>query len=151
MSTEARKVRGRPFPPGNPGRPPGSKNKITQILEQLVEGQAEQLVQKVLQQALAGEVSSQRMMLDRCWPPRKAQPINVTIPPIKSSDDALAAIAAICRELGEGRLTPDEITALSSVIGRSIQVIEIQDLERRVAALEETRVKRDERKDSPPG
>jgi hypothetical protein len=151
MSTEARKVRGRPFPPGNPGRPPGSKNKVTQVLEQLVEGQAEQLVQKVLQQALAGEVSSQRMMLDRCWPPRKAQPINVTIPPIKSSDDALAAIAAICRELGEGRLTPDEITALSSVIGRSIQVIEIQDLERRVAALEETRVKRDERKDSPPG
>jgi hypothetical protein len=150
MSTDARKVRGRPFQPGNPGRPAGSKNKITQILEQLVEGQAEQLVQKILQQALAGEISSQRMMIDRCMPPRKAQPIKVTIPPIKSSDDALAAIAAICRELGEGRLTPDEITALSSVIGRSIQVIEIQDLERRIKRLEDARDQRDEKKNSSP-
>jgi hypothetical protein len=44
-----RRVRGRPFKPGNPGRPPGSKNKITQIVEQLAEGQAEQLVQKVIE------------------------------------------------------------------------------------------------------
>ena len=85
----------------------------------------------------------------RIWPPRKAQPINVIMPPINSSQDALAAIAAICTALGEGRLTPDEITALSSVIGRSIQVIELQDVERRIAALEEAH-KRDEKKNSPP-
>ena len=74
MTTLARKIRGRPFKPGNRGRPPGSKNKTTQILEQLAEGQAEQLVQKVLEQALAGDVSSQRMIFDRVWPPRKGQP-----------------------------------------------------------------------------
>jgi hypothetical protein len=137
MIADARKVRGRPFKPGNPGRPPGSKNKTTRILEQLADGQAEQLVQKLLQQALAGDVSCLRMALDRIWPPR--QPINVTIPPINSSQDVLAAIAAICTALGQGRLTPDEIIALSSVIGRSIQVIERQDLERRVAALKQAR------------
>jgi hypothetical protein len=144
------RVRGRPFQPGNPGRPPGSKNKVTVALEQLAERQAEQVLQKVIKGALAGDGSCQKLMLDRVWPPRKAQPINVTIPPIKSSDDALAAIAAICRELGEGRLTPDEITALSSVIGRSIQVIEIQDLERRIKALEDARDQRDEKKNSSP-
>jgi hypothetical protein len=51
MTILARKIRGRPFKPGNPGRPPGSKNKTTQIVEQLAEEQAEQLVQKVLEQA----------------------------------------------------------------------------------------------------
>jgi hypothetical protein len=146
MITRARKVRGRPFKPGNPGRPPGSKNKVTQILEQLAEGQAEQLFQKVLEGALAGEVSCQRMLLDRVWPPRKAQPINVTMPPINSSQDALAAIASICTALGEGRLTPDETSALSLVIGRSIQVIELQDFEKRIAALEKARDRRDEKK-----
>src|SRR5439155_26921190 len=40
MTTALRKVRGRPFKPGNSGRPPGSKNKITQIVEQLAEGYA---------------------------------------------------------------------------------------------------------------
>ena len=146
--TVTRKPRGRPFKPGNPGRPPGAKNKVTQMLEQLAEGQAEQIVQKVLQQALAGDVMSQRMMLDRYWPPRKAQPINVAIPPIRSSQDALDAIAAICATLGEGGLTPDEVTALSSVVGRSIQVVELQDIERRIRALEEARDKRYEEKSS---
>ena len=74
----------------------------------------------------------------------------MTMPPINSSQDALDAIAAICKALGEGRLTPDEITALSSVVGRSIQVIELQDVERRIAALEEARDKRNEEKNSPP-
>jgi hypothetical protein len=91
------------------------------------------------------------MILDRVYPLRKGQPINIVMQPINSSQDALAAIAAICRALGEGLLTPDEITALSSVIGRSIQVIELQDIERRVAALEVARDKRDEEKNSRTG
>ena len=33
-----RKPRGRPFKPGNPGRPLGSKNRVTQTLERLAEG-----------------------------------------------------------------------------------------------------------------
>ena len=149
MITSAR-IRGRPFQPGNPGRPPGSKNKITQVLEQMAEGQATQLVQKVMEQALAGDVASQRMMLDRVYIPSKARPINVTMPAINSPEDALAAIATICKALGEGGLTPDEITALSLVIGRSIQVIELQDHERRIAALEAARGKRDEENGAPP-
>ena len=148
MTVPVRKPRGRPFKPGNPGRPLGSKNRVTQTLEQLAEGQAEQLFEKVRELAQAGDVACLRMMLDRIWPPRKAQPVNVTLPPINSSQDALAAIAAICTALREGGLTPDEITALSSVVGRSIQVIELQDLERRLAALEEAREKRDEEKNS---
>jgi hypothetical protein len=148
MTVPVRKPRGRPFKPGSPGRPPGARNRVTQTLEQLAEGQAEQLFQKVLEQALAGDVSCQRMLLDRIWPPRKAQPINVTMPRINNSQDALAAIASICKALGEARLTPDEITALSSMVGRSIQVIELQDHERRIAALEQARGKRDA-KDSP--
>jgi hypothetical protein len=73
----------------------------------------------------------------------------VTMPRINNAQDALAAIASICKSLGEDGLTPDEITALSSVVGRFIQIIELQDHERRIAALEQARGKRDA-KDSPP-
>ena len=136
MTTLARKIRGRPFKPGNRGRPPGSKNKTTQILEQLAEGQAEQLVQKVLEQALAGDVSSQRMIFDRVWPPRKGQPVRVAMPPINTSQDLLAAIASIWTAIREGRLTPNEASALSIVVDRSIQAIELHDITKRIAALE---------------
>jgi hypothetical protein len=143
------KVRGRPFQPRNPGRPLGSKNKTTQVLEQLAEGQAERLVQKVLEQALDGDVACQRMILDRVYVPPKGRPIEVSIPPINGPQDALSAIAAIFNAIRQGQLTPDDTTALSLVVGRFIQIIELQDHERRIAALEQARGKRDE-KDSPP-
>ena len=150
MTTLVGKARGRPFKSGNPGRPPGSKNKITQMVEQLVEGQAEQLVQKMLELAQAGDVSCLRMILDRLWPPRKGQPVNVVMPPINTSQDVLPAIASIWTAIREGRLTPDEASALSIVIDRSIQAIELHDITKRIAALEEGRDKRDEKNASPP-
>ena len=145
-----RKVRGRPFESGNPGRPLGSKNKVTQILEQLAEEQAEQLVQKALELAQAGDVSYLKMLLDRLWPARKAPPINVPMPPINSSQDVFPAIASIWTAIREGRLTPDEVTALSIVIERSIQAIEPHDILKRITALEEARDKRDATKNPPP-
>jgi hypothetical protein len=137
------KVRGRPFKPGNPGRPPGSKNRTTQMLEQLAEGQAERLVQKVVELALAGDASCQKMILDRVWPLRKGQPINIELSPINSSRDLLSAIGAVWTAIGKGLLTPDEVTALSLAIDRSAPLIELQDIEKRLAVLEAAREKRD--------
>ena len=48
MTKSVGKPRGRPFKSGNPGRPPGSRNKVTQTLEQLAEGQAEQIFSTAL-------------------------------------------------------------------------------------------------------
>jgi hypothetical protein len=145
-----RKARGRPFKPGNPGRPVGSKNRVTQTLEQLAEGQAEQLFEKVRELAQAGDVSCLRMILDRIWPLRKGQPVNVVMPPINTSQDLLAAIASIWAAIGEGRLTPDEASALSIVVDRSVQAIELHDVIKRIAALEEAQDKRDEKNRPPP-
>jgi hypothetical protein len=88
------------------------------------------------------------MMLDRVSPLRKGRPIDVDLPPIKSSQDMFAAFAAIWTGIGEGRLTADEASALSMVVDRSIQAVELYDIVNRITALEEARDKRDE-KDNP--
>jgi hypothetical protein len=142
MTTLVRKVRGRPFQPGNPGRPPGSRNKTTQLVEQLAEGQAEHLVQKVLKLANAGDVACLRMVLDRIWPPRKGRPVDVAMPPINTSQDVFAAIVSIWTAIREGRITPDEASALSIVIERSIRAVELHDISKRIAALEEAEARR---------
>jgi hypothetical protein len=131
------KARGRPFKAGNPGRPPGSKNKTTQIVEQLIEGQAEQLVQKVLELGHAGDVACLKMLFDRLSPPRKGQPVNIDFPPIKTPHDVLEAIASVLTAIGDGRLTPDEASAISLVIERSRQVIQLQEVLKRIDALEQ--------------
>jgi hypothetical protein len=138
------KVRGRPFRAGNAGRPPGSKNKSTQLLEQLVEGEAELLVQKLLELAKAGDVTCLRMLLDRLWPARKGQPVKVLMPPINSPQDVLPAVASSWSEVREGRLTPDEANSLSTVVDRTIQAIELRDISSRIAALEQARAKSSE-------
>ena len=143
------KVRGRPFEPGNPGRPAGSKNKTTQILQQLVEGQAEHLVQKAVKMAQAGDVACLRMVLDRLWPVRKGQPVQVLMPPINTSQDLLPAIASIWSAVAEGRLTPDEASALSIVIDRTIKAIELHDISKRITALEQAQAKQDESNNPP--
>ena len=143
------KVRGRPFEPGNPGRPAGSKNKTTQILQQLVEGQAEHLVQKAVKMAQAGDVACLRMVLDRLWPVRKGQPVQVLMPPINTSQDLLPAIASIWSAVAEGRLTPDEAGALSIVIDRTIKAIELHDISKRITALEQAQAKQDESNNPP--
>ena len=133
-----KKARGRPFKPGNPGRPPGSKNKTTQIIEQLAEGHAEQLTQKVLELGYAGDVACLKMLFDRLYPPRKGQPVNIDMPQtIKSSHDVLEAIASVWTAIGDGRLTPDEASAISLVVERSIQVIQLEDVLKRIEALEQ--------------
>jgi hypothetical protein len=148
MSSSGAKPRGRPFQPGNSGRPPGSKNKATQALEQLAEGQAEQVVQKVVEQALAGCVPSQRMVLDRVLPPRKGRPVNLVVPPIKTVQDVLPAFASIWTGIAEGRVTPDEASDLSVLMDRSIQAIETHDITKRLDALEQAEAKRNEKKDN---
>jgi hypothetical protein len=67
------------------------------------------------------------------------------MPPIKNSQDLFAAIAAIWTAIGEGRLTPDEASALSVVVDRSIQAIERHDVVTRITALEEAQEKREKR------
>jgi hypothetical protein len=43
MERVRKKARGRPFQANNPGRPLGSKNKVTRLVEQLLDGEAEGL------------------------------------------------------------------------------------------------------------
>jgi Family of unknown function (DUF5681) len=139
MSTDSHKPRGRPFQPGNPGRPHGSKNKTTQIVERLAEQQAEKLIEKVVELAQAGDVSCLRMLLDRLWPVRRGQPVHLNIPEIKSADDVPAVLAAIWTAVGDGLLTPEEASALVLLATRSMEAIQLQDILKRVEDLERER------------
>ena len=133
--------RGRPFEPGNPGRPSGARNKATQAIEQLAEGQAETLGEKLIELALGGNVACLRMLLDRVCPIRKSRPINVAMPQIKRPRDLFAAIEAIWTAIGDGQLTADEAAALCVLVDRSIKAVELNDNAARVAALKEAQDK----------
>ena len=76
--------RGRPFErgkSGNPkGRPKGSRNQATLLAEQLLDGEAEALVRKLINSALEGDTGALRMCLDRLVAPKRERRIAFELP-----------------------------------------------------------------------
>ena len=144
MSTDntAGKQRGRPFPKGqsgNPdGRPKGSRNATTIALETLLDGQATALTQKAIDVALTGDIPALRLCLDRILPPRKDSPVAFDLPEMKTLNDAVPAMGALVKAVGQGDLTPAEAGELTKMVQAFAKIIETAELEDRVRKLEET-------------
>jgi hypothetical protein len=113
------------------------------MLERLAEGEAEEILRKVLEKAKAGNETCLRMLMDRFWFPRKGYPVKFDMPPLKTSTDVLNAIISLWDAIREGHLTPDEASALSLLAERSMEVIRQQEMLRRIEALEKDRELRD--------
>jgi len=105
--------------------------------EQIVDGEAEALVRKAIELALAGDTVALGLLLDRIVPPRRDRPVAFSLPALKSPADAVAAQAAVMAALADGDLTPSEAAEVSAPIVNVVKAIEATDIEERVRALEE--------------
>lgn len=137
------KTRGKPFEPGNPGRPKGARHRTTLAIEALLEGQHEALTQKAIEKALEGDTVALRLCLDRLAPTRKDAPITIDLPPVRSAADAVAASAAVLAAVSAGDVTPGEAGAVMSLLTAHKTIVEAGDLEARVAALEDQKGEQD--------
>lgn len=133
----AAKTRGRPFQPGNPGRPKGARHRTTLAIEALLEGEHEALTRKAIEKALEGDTVALRLCLDRLAPPRKEAPISFQLPPIKTASDAVEAGSAVLAAVAEGEITPDEAGRVLALLTAHKTMVTAGELEERIAALEE--------------
>lgn len=128
--------RGR-FGPGNPGRPKGARHKATRAAEALLDGEAEALTRKAIEAALAGDTTALRLCLDRVLPARKGRPIQFDLGEIGDASDLADASRRLLEAVAAGDLTPEEAQAVGSVIEATRRMLETEELERRIVALEE--------------
>lgn len=132
----AGKTRGRPFQPGNPGRPPGARHKTTLAVESLLDGEAEKLTRKAVEMAMAGDTTALRLCLERIAPPRKDRLVQFALPPLASVADAKAASAALMAAVATGDLTPGEAAEFTKLIDSFVRTVEATEFEERLAKLE---------------
>jgi len=120
---------------GNPkGRPPESGS-ARQIRARLAED-GEDVLAAVLAAAKGGDMTAARIVLDRLCPPMKptAAPVSVELP----EGAGLAGTArAFVDAAANGTLPPDVASQLVQAVGHLARVTEIDELERRIAALED--------------
>ncbi len=123
---------------GNPkGRPKGSKNKLTQMAECLLEEDIEEVCQTLIIQAKKGNISAAKLVLDKLLPTPKDRPIRFFIPEIASSSDLLACAHAVTRAVAEGEITPSEGEAMSRILDSHGKAWETHSLENRLIRAEE--------------
>jgi Family of unknown function (DUF5681) len=122
---------------GNPGgRPKGSRNKATLVLESLLDGQAEALTQKAIEIALTGDMAALRLCLDRILPARKDRPVTFEMPAIESAADAKTASAALLTAVAAGSLTPSEAAEIAKLVDAYLKAIETSEVLARLEKLE---------------
>ena len=129
--------RGRPFGPGNPGRPKGARNKSTVAIEALLEGQAAKIGQKCVEMALKGDSTAMRLVMERVAPTRRGRPVRFALPPLENAADLPKALGAVLAAVASGAVTPDEGLSLAQIIETRRRALETMEIEQRVAALEQ--------------
>jgi hypothetical protein len=80
-----------------------------------------------------------RLCLERVLPPRRDRPVAFEMPAIETATDAMNVSTALVQAVGRGELTPAEAGEIGSLIQAHLKVLEVAELERRIAALEQVR------------
>ena len=124
------------FAKGNPGRPKGTRLRVTRAVEELLEGEAERLSRKVVDLALEGDVTALRICMERIAPVRKDAPVNFDLPAIETAHEASEGASAVLRAVSEGDLTPLEGASVMALVDAYRRVLETTELEQRITALE---------------
>ena len=75
--------------------------------------------------------------MDRLAPPRKDSPVAFDLPEIKTLNDAVPAMGALVKAVGQGELTPTEAGELTKMVQAFAKITETAELEDRVRKLEE--------------
>jgi hypothetical protein len=122
---------------GNPaGRPLGSRNRATLLMESLMADDAEAIGRKAIEMAKGGDLAAIRLCLDRLAPTRKGKPVPFELPPLEKPADSVAAAAKIAAGVASGELTPSEAAELAKVVEVYVRAIETKVFDERLAKVE---------------
>jgi hypothetical protein len=123
---------------GNPsGRPAGSRNKMTLLVQSALEDNAAALISKTIALALEGDPTALRLCIDRLLPPCKDRPIHLDLPADAADEPILETSGNVLAAVAAGEITPSEGEALAKILTAHSQIVSIEDMDRRLKQLEE--------------
>lgn len=124
---------------GGPGRPAGSRNRASILLDKLAEADAKEILAKQIELAKEGDQRAADLILARVWPVRKGRPLTLDLPVIDTATDIVAALGVVADAVASGVISPDEGNGVAALLETKRRAIETSDLEKRIKTLEDTR------------
>ena len=126
----------RAWKPGQSGNPAGRKPGTGEVakLRAAISEHVPAIVERLTEAALAGDVSAARLLLERTIAPLKASevPVTISMPDGPLADQGRAVMAGVAN----AGLAPGQGAALLTSLGMLAKLVEADELERRIAALE---------------
>lgn len=139
-SGKGKKVRGRPFEPGNKlgqGRPKGSRNQSKSPGQELLDEYAPHLIRKCIAEAMQGSASAMRICMERISPARRGASVPMDLPTIQTAADVDKAAEKVTQAIRRGKITPAEGAIMINILEGRSRVIERVQLEKRIETMEE--------------
>jgi len=125
------------FQPGKSGNPRGRPTehaKAFKIRQQILKA-APEIVEGLIQAAQAGDSAAGRTLLACACPPLKPIELPVNLP-IDSDADLADQGSAVINALARGLLAPGQASQILTALAGIARLIELSELESRIAALE---------------
>jgi len=116
--------RGRPFKPGNAGRPRGARNRATLAAAALLEGEAEALTRKAVELALGGNAFALKLCLERILPPRRERDVALNLPTLRTPADVGEVSAVILAAVTNGEITLGEAAELARLVADHVSALQ---------------------------
>jgi hypothetical protein len=112
------------------GRTPGAK------LRKAIEAKADDILQAVIDAAILGDMTACKMLLDRITPTLKPQALPISL--VFQESLALQG-SEIIKATVSGQIAPDIGSQLIAALSNQAKIVEIDDLTKRIEALESTK------------
>lgn len=120
------------------GRPAGSKNKVTIAAENIFVEESGAIASIAAKMAREGNPAMIRLVMERVVPMKKSSPIKLKgLPIAKKASDVPKMTSFIIDAIATGKISPIDGDALSRAVEKHIDALKVNDLEVRLAVLEE--------------
>ena len=104
---------------------------------EMLEPYAEELIQRVVGLAKEGDMPALKLCLDRLCAPLRPTDRLITIENMEDAKELSDKGELILTTVANGEITPSEASNLMNAISSQARIIEVDELERRVAELEQ--------------
>ncbi len=120
---------------GNPAGRPRGRGEVAE-LRALIKPHLPELLQRVMLQALAGDTTAQRLILDRVLPVLKPEQLPASLPELDIDSPLVQGGQQVLRAVADGALSPDTGSQFMGLLAALAGLKTVDELEARIRALE---------------